>query len=80
MEIEVADKVMVQVGEDHYHAGSGFSARREQGLTPNGNPIGGRWVLRDPQGKWVDVNQYRSDLFEGHGFDRTSRFCLLPRR
>lgn len=30
-------------------------------------PIGLRWVLRDANGAWVDVNQYRHDLFEQNG-------------
>ena len=55
--------------EDVYVSEDGFRMAREQGLTPNGNPIGGRWVLRGPQGEWIDVDQYRHDLAPRHGFD-----------
>lgn len=65
----VIDKsnVMREVEPDVYRAANGFSARREDGFTPNGNHVGQRWVLRDANGSWVDVNQYRHDLFEHHG-------------
>ncbi len=63
----VKPNVMRQVQPDVYLSANGFSARREEGFTPNGNPIGQRWVLRDANGAWVDVNQYRHDLFEHHG-------------
>lgn len=63
----VKSNVMRQVQPDVYLSATGFSARREEGFTPNGNPIGQRWVLRDANGAWVDVNQYRHDLFEQHG-------------
>ena len=40
-----------------------FSAKREwEGETPNGNRFGGRWVVRDAKGNFVDVDQYRNDL------------------
>ena len=58
---------MVEVETEVYQSGVGHVARREDGLTPNGNPIGLRWVLRDAAGRWVDFNQYRHDLFEQHG-------------
>lgn len=65
----VIDKsnVMREVEPDVYRATNGFSARREDGFTPNGSHVGQRWVLRDANGAWVDVNQYRHDLFEHHG-------------
>lgn len=43
---------------------NGSRMKREYGVTPNGNPLNGRWVLRDKEGKWLDFNQYRSDLAE----------------
>lgn len=64
---QVADNVMVEVEHDVYRAGNGFTARREGGESPNGNPVAQRWVLRDPTGAWVDFNQYRHDLFAHHG-------------
>jgi hypothetical protein len=60
---------MAQAEEDVYVSDDGFRMVREQGLTPNGNRIGGRWVLRGPQGEWIDVDQYRHDLMERHGFE-----------
>lgn len=65
--ITACDNIMIEVEQEVYRAANGFTARREDGLTPNGNPIGQRWVLRDTSGAWVDVNQYRHDLFEHHG-------------
>ena len=46
----VKPNVMRQVQPDVYLSANGFSARREEGFTPNGNPIGQRWVLRDANG------------------------------
>lgn len=60
------DNVMIEVRPEVYQASNGFSARREDGLTPNGNPVAKRWVLRDQAGTWVDMSQYRHDLFEHH--------------
>lgn len=60
--------VMHEIESDVYRATNGFIARREDGITPIGAPIGLRWVLRDANGAWVDVNQYRHDLFEQNGF------------
>lgn len=41
---------------------SDLTAKREYGETPNGNPIAGRWVVRDSDGKFIDVDKYRNDL------------------
>lgn len=64
---QVDDTVVVEVEPDVYRAGNGFSARREYSVTPSGNPIAQRWVLRDATGARVDVNQYRHDLFLHNG-------------
>ena len=37
--------------------------KREHGLTPNGNPLNGKWVYRK-NGEFIDYDQYRNDLFE----------------
>lgn len=66
-QVAVADNVMVEVEPDVYRAANGFTARREDGLTPNGNPVAKRWVLRDASGAWVDCHQYRHDLFAHYG-------------
>lgn len=38
---------------------------REEGETPNGNPIGGRWVLR-VDGEFIDFDQFRYDIGQRH--------------
>jgi hypothetical protein len=60
---------MNEVGLDSYATASGFTMAREQNtLTPNGNPVSGRWVLRSPDGSYIDCDQYQHDLIERHGF------------
>jgi hypothetical protein len=60
---------MRQISDNKYVAEGGWQMQREQGLTPNGNRIGGFWVLRGPDAQWVDYDQYRHDLLARHGFD-----------
>jgi hypothetical protein len=57
-----------------YSSESGMVIKREQGLTANGNPIGGRWVLRDIQGDMVEVEQYINDLVERHNLTLAADF------
>ncbi|WP_186214801.1 hypothetical protein [Burkholderia gladioli] len=52
-----------QTSEDNYVSECGFTMQREYGRTPNGNLLGGRWVLRK-EGEFVDFDQYRNDLAE----------------
>jgi hypothetical protein len=47
-----------------YRSKTGYVLRRENGVTPNGNPIADRWVLRDGNGQMLDFDQYRNDLAE----------------
>lgn len=56
------------VEEDGYRSEDGHAMRREYCLTPNGNEMNGRWVLRDIAGKMIDFDKYRSDLMERNGF------------
>lgn len=44
-------------------------AREENSLTPHGNPMGGRWVLRSSDGALVDFDRYRNDLAERNHLD-----------
>lgn len=56
------------VEDDGYRSEAGHTMRREYCLTPNGNEMNGRWVLRDITGKMIDFDKYRSDLMERNGF------------
>lgn len=67
---------MREVQPEAYEAANGFTVRREHGKTPNGNEIGGHWVLRDKDGKWVDYNQYRNDIFQ-HPALKVSKYSAL---
>jgi hypothetical protein len=60
---------MRQTSEDNYVGDDGYHMQREYGTTPNGNPVGGFWVLRGPNDEWVDYDQYRFDLMGRNGFD-----------
>ena len=57
-----------------------WTMTREYGNTPNGNPINGRWVLRDHRGWWVDFDKYSSDLAERNNLnlDRSNDKADLP--
>lgn len=60
---------LTQEAPELYRSAEGHTMQRENGVTPNGNPVGGRWVLRAPDGSWIDCHQYRTDLAEHHGFN-----------
>jgi len=62
------ERKMRQTSEDNYIGDGGYRMQREDGQTPNGNSIGRRWVLRGPEGEWIDCGQYRHDLLARHGF------------
>ena len=62
-------KLLREAADETYVSDDGSTMRREYGLTPNGNSIGGFWVLRGPKGGWIGVNRYRYDLAEQNGFD-----------
>lgn len=54
-----------QEGFDEYYTGNGLVLKREyQTLTPNGNSMSGRWVLRDAEGKLIDFDKYRNSIAE----------------
>jgi len=42
----------------------GCTIEREWGSTPSGNPLLGRWVYRNKEGRVLDYSQYRNDIFE----------------
>ena len=58
---------MIQIQENDnevYSSRDGYVVQREFGLTPNENPINGRWVLRDAKGNWIDFHRSLNDLME----------------
>ena len=59
---------LVKIAEEQYRSDTGYTMQREDGLTPNGNQLNQRWVLRDPAGRFVDFDKYRSDLAERNNF------------
>ena len=65
----VRPRKMRQTSEENYIGDGYYRMQREYGITPNGNNIGGRWVLRGPESKWIDCDQYRYDLLARHGFE-----------
>lgn len=58
--------VFVEGPRDHYTPVGRLNAslKREHGLSPNGNPFAGVWVLRGDGGAYIDHDQYRNDLIE----------------
>lgn len=60
---------MTQITPNQYNSEDGWVLQREYGFTPHGNPIEGRWVLRDHNGDWVNFGRYRNDLACEHGLD-----------
>jgi hypothetical protein len=58
--------MFVEIDDLSYKAfgGTEGTLMRESGRSPNGNPFGNRWVLRDRLGQYVDHDQYRTDLAE----------------
>lgn len=54
--------------EDEYFSVEGHTILRESGMTPNGNQIGMRWVLRGKGGTFIDCDQFRHDVIERNGF------------
>lgn len=50
---------------ERYQSADGCTlARESDSLTPNGNPMNGRWAFRDQGGNLVDFDRYRNDLAE----------------
>ena len=52
-----------------YRGEDGTTMQREDGLTPNGDQINERWVLRSNNGTWIDCDHYRSRLADRNGFE-----------
>lgn len=73
------ENFMRLVDVDVYQSETGFSARREEGLTPNGGQIYNRWVLRDKDNNFIDYDQFRHDLFERNGLNTQYGQVKFPR-
>lgn len=53
-----------------YDIASAYKLAREYDThTPNGNRLGGRWVLRDQSGKLIDYDRYINDLAERYSIE-----------
>lgn len=55
---------LAQLEDEVFRSEDGRTMQREMGLTPNGNPLNGRWVLRSADGEFLDFDRYRHDLAE----------------
>lgn len=50
------------IATESYSSDDGWTLKREEGETPQGNQFNGKWVLRDATGAYVDHDKYRNDL------------------
>ncbi|MYM92657.1 hypothetical protein [Duganella vulcania] len=58
---------MDRISDAEFRAQDGtVSMKREYGSTPHGNPMAGRWVLRDAADVMLDFDRYANDLAERH--------------
>ena len=60
---------MKRVSDNEFNSDSGLILKREYGKTPNGNNVGGRWVLRSSDGNWIDMDMYSNDLADRNNLD-----------
>jgi hypothetical protein len=64
----MTNKTLIQINDKEYNVYDNrvllYVIKQEYGLTPNGNGLSGRWVIRDTLGTFLDFDQYRNDLFE----------------
>lgn len=68
--VEEDDNRYVEVGDFFVTA---TFARAFDGVSPNGNPFNGVWLLTDKDGAYVDHDRWRLDLAARHGI------TLLPK-
>ena len=55
-------RTLIKYSHEKYASADYWNLRREYGETPNGNPIDGKWVLRNDKGEWIDFGTYRNDI------------------
>ena len=58
---QIAD-ILREIIPNNEYKGEFYSLKREEGKTPNGNELDGKWVLRNNMGEFIDYSQYRNDL------------------
>ena len=63
---------MLKNESDLYASECGYTMSREYGLTPRGNAMAGKWVLRDGTSALIDFDQYRCDLAERNSLNLIS--------
>ena len=59
-------EILYKINSECYKDGR-FKLEREYGKTPNGNDMGGRWVLRKDK-ELIDFGCYRHDVAEKNSF------------
>lgn len=57
------DSVVMRESRHQVYSCDKFELKREEGETPNGNPMNNRWVLRE-NGALIDFDRYRNDIAE----------------
>lgn len=55
--------------DEEIYLNENFILQRETGKTPNGNSLGGKWVLRNREGNFLDFDQYRYDIADRHNLE-----------
>lgn len=70
----MSKRIMVEMVSNQKYCSKDFwTLCREFGRTPNGNEIGGHWVLRNEKGEWIDFDKYRHDLAERNNIELKSK-------
>ena len=64
-EVERLQPVVMRETQHQVYSCDELELKREEGKTPNGNPMNNRWVLR-VNGELIDFDRYRSDIAERH--------------
>lgn len=62
-EEDMQSYITLRESEPEVYSGEEFKMKREYGLTPNGNHMNGKWVLRK-NGEIIDYDKYRNDVAE----------------
>lgn len=66
-------KYLVETEYEDYRSEDGHRLRREnRAVSPNGNRLHLKWVLRDKDMRYVDHDTYRHDIMARHGFSTTT--------